>query len=86
MSTLAPRQVDAVPPEALAAFHRELEARGVDLSLYQPYFEETDSELLLTALYKLKPRGLRGSVAGHPDYTVVVSRSDFTVTRVSLGR
>jgi hypothetical protein len=86
MAQQAPRVVSSVPPEALAIFQREMKARNVDLDLYEVRFRETDDTYIIYTHYKDNPKGLRGSDPRHPDFSVVVSRSELTLVRVSGAR
>jgi hypothetical protein len=84
--TRAPRMVPEIDPAALAAFEAEMSRRAVDLNLYNLMFFATDELFIVATSYKEKPRGLRGSVPGFPDYEVKILRSDNSVQSVSMAR
>jgi len=84
--TKAPTMVREIDPGALAAFKAEMARRTVDLDLYNLTFFATDELFIVATSYKEKPRGLRGSVPGFPDYEVKILRSDNRVQSVSIAR
>lgn len=86
MNTLAPKQIQSVPAEALQAFHQTMTLRNVNLSLYTLSLFENDDSFIILATSKEKKSGLRGSGSGWHDYEVEVTRGEYVVKRVSIAR
>ncbi|MGF1461633.1 MAG: hypothetical protein ACFB2Z_00405 [Maricaulaceae bacterium] len=84
--TRLPEIVPDIEDWAKALFLKEAKQRGLDLSIYDIQFAETDDEYVVSAFYKNKPPSLRGSHPDHPDYDVVISRAERRVVRVSRAR
>lgn len=81
-----PTPTASIDPRALAAFHSEMASRQIDMTLYDLSFFETPDSFLVVAGYKLRDPRMRGSDPRHPNYEVLISRADFSITRVSVAR
>lgn len=63
-----------------------LVADGIDLSRYNRFVTDRGEEIVLFLEYVDKPKGLRGSVPGNPDYDVLVRKSDGEILRKTMSR
>lgn len=82
----APVEVERIAPAALALFKAEMRERGVELADYELFFYEQPDAWIVSAGYRFKPPGWRGSVSGHPDYDVTIGKQDLRVRSVFLAR
>ncbi|MEM9588120.1 MAG: hypothetical protein AAGA03_12635 [Planctomycetota bacterium] len=86
MAPAIPEPIDKIPAEAEAAFEAEMKRREVDLERYDREYLADDDHFIVMTVYKDKPKGLRGSVPGFPDYEVTIQKEDWKVTDVSIAR
>jgi len=82
----APQPIDKIPPEAFLVFREEMAKREIDLSKYNLHFYQTEDVYIAATSYKQKPVGLRGSVAGFPDYEVKILRKDNSIQSTAIAR
>jgi len=81
-----PTSVDSIDPVALRVFRDEMKRQAIDLSKYDLFFYETETSYIVVTSYKLKPSGLRGSLAGFPDYEAEILRKDNTMKSITIAR
>lgn len=81
-----PRPVQSVDPTMLRVFNEAMKERGVNVADYDLYFYETDESIIISAAYKGKPRTMRGSMPGFPDYEVEIRRRDASLESVRVPR
>ena len=86
MADAAPEPVKTIPAGALATLNTVVAKRGINLDLYTHRFFADAETYVIVLTYKDKKPGLRGSDPAAPDYEIVISRKDNSLSRFSLAR